>query len=98
MGKEPMIVKELLDERQMDGKIGLFAHVTIIPGEALGYHAHHGETETYYILSGTGTYDDNGKKIPAKAGDVFFCEDGGGHGISCTSAEPLEFMALIIKK
>lgn len=98
MSKEPMIVKRLLNEEQMDGKIGLFGEVTIFPNEALAFHEHHGETETYYILSGTGEYDDNGVKIPAKPGDTFFCKDGDGHGIRCTSAEPLVFMALIIKK
>lgn len=91
-------IEELLNEEQMDGKIGLYARVIIEPKGTLDYHEHHGETETYYILSGEGEYDDNGVKSAAKAGDVFFCKDGGGHGISCTSAEPLVFMALIIKK
>ncbi len=95
---EPIKVERLLNEVQMDGKVGLFGRVIIAPQATLDFHEHHGETETYYILSGEGVYDDNGVKSPAKPGDVFFCEDGGGHGISCTSAEPLEFMALIIKK
>lgn len=98
MDAKPMIVKELLNEEQMDNKIRLFAEVTIFPGQTLDSHPHHGETETYYILSGTGEYDDNGKKCPAKAGDIFFCPDGGTHGISCTGDTPIVFMALIIKK
>ncbi len=95
--KDAITVEELLNEEQMDGKLGLYARVTIAPQATLDFHEHHGETETYYILSGEGVYDDNGVKSPAKAGDVFFCKDGGGHGISCKSAEPLVFMALIIK-
>ncbi len=90
-------VEELLNEKQMNGKVGLFAKVTILPGATLEDHEHHGETETYYILSGEGSYTDNGVACAAKPGDTFFCEDGGKHGISCTSAEPLVFMALIIK-
>lgn len=90
-------VEELLKEEHMDGKCGLFARVTMEPGAVLGYHEHHGETETYYILSGTGEYDDNGTKVPAAPGDIFFCEDGCGHDICCTGSEPLSFMALIIK-
>ena len=89
-------VEKLLNEQQLNGKCGLFAKVTIDPLSSLGYHEHHGETETYYILSGEGEYDDNGVKMPAKPGDVFFCKDGSGHGIACTGAEPLIFMALII--
>lgn len=91
-------VEKLLNEQQMDGKIGLFAKVTIAPGAVLENHEHHGETETYYILSGEGNYFDNGAEKAAKPGDTFFCEDGGCHGIACVSSEPLVFMALIIKK
>ena len=90
-------VEELLREEQMDGKCGLFARVTLEPGAVLGYHEHHGETETYYILSGRGEYDDNGTGMPAAPGDVFFCEDGCGHDIRCSGEEPLSFMALIIR-
>lgn len=97
MAEEQMIVEELLNEQQMNGKIGLYAKVTIAPGGVLDNHEHHGESESYFILSGTGLYDDNGKKIEAKPGDTFFCEDGGNHGIACTSEQPLVFMALIIK-
>ena len=40
----------------------MFAEVTIAPGCSLGYHEHHGESETYYIIKGQGEYDDNGTK------------------------------------
>ncbi|MCD7866150.1 MAG: cupin domain-containing protein [Clostridiales bacterium] len=97
MKKDALIKEELLNEEQMNGKINMFAKVTILPGETLESHEHHGETETYYILSGTGMYDDDGAEIPAKPGDVFFCKDGHSHGITSTSEEPLVFMALIIR-
>ena len=54
--------------------------------------------ETYYILSGNGVYVDNGEEIPAKEGDVFFCEDGDGHGLKNTGERDLVFVALILKK
>ena len=50
-----MKIEKLLDERQMNGKVGLFAKVTIPPRDVLEFHEHHGETETYYILSGEGS-------------------------------------------
>ena len=62
----------------------------------LGYHEHHGETETYYILSGEGEYDDNGVKRPVKAGDITITPDGKGHGLANTGETDLVFMALII--
>lgn len=95
---QPITIDRLLNEEQMDGKIRLFGHVTIQPHEALASHEHHGETETYHIISGSGVYNDNGKECPANPGDTFFCADGCSHGISCTSEEPLVFMALIILK
>ncbi|MGN1349752.1 MAG: cupin domain-containing protein [Anaerovoracaceae bacterium] len=98
MASTGLTKKELLSQQQMDGKIGLFADVTIAPGGHLDYHEHHGETETYYILEGQGAYNDNGEVRTVKAGDVTFCEDGNGHGVSCTGDEALRFIALIIKK
>ena len=54
--------------------------VTIEPGCTLGYHEHHGESETYYILTGEGMYN-NGTKRPRTAGVVTFTPDGRGHAL-----------------
>ena len=97
-GKGHVLIERLLGEKELDGKCGLYARVTLEEGCTLGYHEHHGETETYYILSGEGVYDDNGTRYPVKAGDVTFCPDGSGHGLDNTGAGKLAFMALIIKK
>ncbi len=91
------ILKEgLITQEQLGEHCKIFSKVTIPAGCELGHHEHHGETETYYILSGKGIYEDNGKEIPAEAGDVFFCEDGSGHGMK--AIEDVEFVALILKK
>lgn len=97
-GKGHVLIERLLGEKELDGKCGLYAKVTIEKDCTLGYHEHHGETETYYILSGDGMYDDNGKKYPVKAGDVTFCCDGNGHALDNTGDTDLVFMALIINK
>ena len=65
-GKGHVIIKDILEGDELKGKCGLYAQVTIEKGCSLGYHEHHGETETYYILSGEGEYDDNGVKRPSK--------------------------------
>ena len=98
MDQEWKIVEPLLVAEQMYGKCRLFAKVSILPGHELAAHEHHCEGEAYYILSGKGIYDDDGKKIPAAAGDCFFCEDGHSHGITCVGDEPVVFIALIINK
>ena len=55
-GKGHVIIEHLLGGgRGSRRKVaGLSAKVTIEPNCTLGFHEHHGETETYYILSGEG--------------------------------------------
>ena len=95
-GQGHVLIKRLLNEKQLNGKCGLYAEVTLEPGCSLGYHEHHNESETYYILSGKGIYSDNGTLRMVKAGDVTFTSDGQGHGMTNTGDEDLVFMALII--
>lgn len=95
-GKGHVIIERLLGEKELNGKCGLYAKVTIEPGCSLGYHEHHGESETYFILSGKGDYNDNGEVIPVKAGYCTVTGDGCGHGLANTGNEDLVFMALII--
>ena len=93
-----VIMKEaLISQEQLGEHCKMFSRVTLKPNCELGYHEHHGETETYYILSGSGMYDDNGKAVPVEAGDVTFCKDGDGHGLKNTGTEDLSFEALILK-
>ena len=95
-GSGHVILKHLLEEDQLNGKCRLYAEVTLERGCSLGFHTHHGESETYYIISGKGEYNDNGKFRAVTAGDVTFTPDGCGHGLVNTGSEPLVFMALII--
>ena len=89
--KEALLLPEELGEH-----CKMFSRVTLKPGCELGHHEHHGETETYYILSGKGIYSDNGTLRMVSAGDVTFTPDGQGHGLTNSGDEDLVFMALII--
>ena len=95
-GKGHVIIEHLLGEKELDGKCGLYAKVTIEPNCTLGFHEHHGDTETYYILSGKGLYNDNGTEVGIGAGDVTYCAPGEGHGLKCLGNEPVEMIALIL--
>ncbi len=53
---------ELILDEELGDKCGLYAKVTIPAGSVLGYHEHHGEGESYFVLSGEAIYDDNGVK------------------------------------
>ena len=97
-GKGHLLKESLLNEKELGEHCRMFSRVTLEPGCALGYHEHHGETETYYLLSGKGIYNDDGHEIPVEAGDVTFCEDGHGHGIENTGDSDRVFVALILKK
>lgn len=95
-GKGHVIIRHILGEKELNGKCGLYAQVTIEPGCSLGYHEHHNESETYYILSGNGMYNDNGTQRPVTVGDVTYTPNGCGHAMEPVGDQPLVFMALII--
>jgi mannose-6-phosphate isomerase-like protein (cupin superfamily) len=83
------------EEMYQKGRV--FNHNTVHPGSAIGIHTHHGESETYYILSGSGIYHDNGKDVEVHPGDVCFCGDGQTHGLRAIN-EPIDIIALILYK
>ena len=95
-GKGHVIIKDLLGEKELNGKCRMYAEVTVEPGCSLGYHEHHGESETFYILQGFGDFDDNGTVRQVKPGDVTFTPSGSGHALVNTGGSNLLFMALII--
>ena len=90
-GVGEITVRSLLNgPEEMSQKGRVFGHTTVYPGSEIGYHIHTGDSETYYILSGKGLYNDNG------AGDVTYCAPGEGHGLKCLGNEPVEMIALIL--
>ena len=91
-------IEGLLEENQLGEHCSLFVQVTLKPSCEVGHHEHHDEVEAFYILSGSGMYDDNGKAVPVEPGDVVFCKDGDGHGIKNTGTCDLVFIALILTK
>lgn len=95
-GKGHVIIEHILSEKELNGKCGLYAKVTIEPGCTLGYHEHKDESETYYILSGEGNYNDNGTIRKVQKGDTTFTGSGCGHALDNVGDENLVFMALII--
>ncbi|MCI8268091.1 MAG: cupin domain-containing protein [Lachnospiraceae bacterium] len=96
-GKGDITVRNLLNgPEELDYKGRVFAHTTVYPGAALGYHVHERESETYYILSGHGMFNDNGHLVLVSAGDVTFTGAGQGHSIEALGEEPVEMIALIL--
>jgi mannose-6-phosphate isomerase-like protein (cupin superfamily) len=58
------------------------------PGSAIGYHLQK-EDEVYYVISGTGEMQMNGKSFPVKAGDAILTRPGSSHGLKQTGKDDL---------
>lgn len=86
----------LENNEELMGKGRLFSHVKLEKGCSMGWHVHQNEGEAYYILKGTGEYNDNGKIVNVSAGDVTMVYSGEGHSILNTGDETLELIALIL--
>lgn len=96
-GTGEITVRSLLNgPEEMSRKGRVFGHTTVYPGSEIGYHVHTGDSETYYILSGCGRYNDNGTITTVSPGDVAYCAPGEGHGLACVGDEPIEMIALIL--
>ena len=81
---------------ELNGKGRLFAKITLVPGAGIGYHLHDKDAELFYIIRGTGEYNDNGTVRTVTAGDVTICPTGTSHAITNRSDEVLELVAVIV--
>jgi mannose-6-phosphate isomerase-like protein (cupin superfamily) len=95
-GKGEITVRNLLNgPEEMNNKGRAFVHTTVYAGSKIGLHKHEGDFETFYILSGTGKYDDNGNIVDVHPGDVYVCREGESHSIEAIG-ENIEMIALIL--
>ncbi|MEG0506088.1 MAG: cupin domain-containing protein [Longicatena sp.] len=90
-------ITRLLTNEQLGEHIKMYAKIVIEPNSSIGYHLHDGDSESYYIVSGNGRYNDNGVIRDVHAGEISNTESGQSHGLENIEKEPLVFMALIIK-
>lgn len=74
----------------------MFAELALDPGCSIGYHQHDSETEYYFILSGEGIVNDDGKEVQVKQGDSIITGNGASHSIKNTGSVPLVFHAVIV--
>lgn len=88
--------KILTGADEMYGKGRMFNEMILAPGNSIGEHAHSGDNEIFYFLSGEGEYNDNGTVVTVRPGDTVVCNDGETHSLKNTGKEPLRFIALIL--
>jgi mannose-6-phosphate isomerase-like protein (cupin superfamily) len=82
---------------QAAGYKQVFRKRVLHPGSAIGYHLQK-EDEVYYVLSGTGTMQMNGKEFPVKAGDGILTRPGSSHGLKQTGRNDLVLIITYEKK
>ena len=68
-----------------------FRKRTLLPGSAIGYHLQK-EEEIYYILSGSGEMNMNGKTFTVTAGDAILTRPGNSHGLKPLGNENLSLI------
>ena len=99
IGEGEVVLQHILNgAEEMYGKGRVFAHTVLAPGCEIGWHIHHGDGETYYILKGTGLYNNNGEEVTVGSGDITFVDDGEGHSLRNIGEDNLETIALILYK
>ena len=74
----------------------MLGEITLNSGCSIGNHKHDNETEYYFIISGTGTVNDDGKDVTVNPGDAVVTGNGASHSIKNTGSQPLVFHAVII--
>lgn len=66
-------------------------------GSSIGYHLQK-EDEIYYVISGSGTMQMNGKTFPVKPGDAILTRPGSSHGIKPNDDNDLTILIVYEKK
>ncbi|WP_083488777.1 cupin domain-containing protein [Pedobacter borealis] len=74
-----------------------FRKRTLKSGSSIGYHLQK-EDEIYYVLSGNGTMQMNGKTFAVKPGDAILTRPGSSHGIAPNAGNDLTIMIVYEKK
>ncbi len=67
------------------------------PGSSIGYHLQK-EDEIYYVISGNGTMQMNGKTFAVKPGNAILTRPGSSHGIAPNANNDLVILIVYEKK
>ena len=65
------------------------------PGCSIGMHTHESNSETIYVLSGTGTMLFEDTRETLSAGDCHYCPQGHSHSFINDGNEDLTFFAVV---
>jgi mannose-6-phosphate isomerase-like protein (cupin superfamily) len=94
-GEGVVLIRHLVDTEN-EKHTRMLGEITLEPGCSIGYHQHNNETEYFFIISGSGTVNDNGTEVKINAGDSIITGNGASHSIKNTGDVPLILHAVII--
>ncbi len=97
-GGEGIVTIHHMEKALLPAPARLFARLTIAPGASIGEHAHEGEAEMFYFVSGSGEVLDDGVRIPVSAGDAMTTPSGHTHSVINTGSGDLVLIASIVKE
>lgn len=95
-GKGLASINPLLEENEKFSEVTFLGVIELAPQASIGYHEHSTNSETYYILQGTGIFEEKeGLKTPVERGDFCHIESGYWHGIENTGKNTLVILAVV---
>jgi mannose-6-phosphate isomerase-like protein (cupin superfamily) len=81
--------------KMYDDDEGKIMRGRLVPGASIGMHTHIGNSETVYIISGSGKVIYDGEDIPLTEGDCHHCPEGHAHSLVNCGSEDLIFFAVV---
>lgn len=82
-------------ERIPQSRFQQASRIELDPGTVIGEHIHSNNEEIYWVLYGSGVFQDDGIEMPANPGDMLLTLKGHRHGLRNTGSEPLVFLAVV---
>lgn len=95
-GNGTVKITNFVGKEELYGKGRLFARITLEPGCSIGEHIHEGDSEIFVVERGCPTYNDGGKTVEAKPGDVLICPAETSHSVANNTDETVDLIALIV--
>ena len=94
-GLGTLVFAQIVQPNQIKN-VKLFAVITVDAGCSLGQHAHEGETEFFYMLTGELVMDDHGEEKVVRPGDTLITGGGNYHSARNVSGQPATYLAVIV--
>ena len=96
-GEGQVVQTKFATQEEMLNHVRVFARLHLDPHCGIGHHIHEDENELFLVEDGEAIYEDNGKEVSVKKGDICICNPGSGHSVH-TEDKACDLIALVILK